>query len=433
MPIGELPIVREKQVIVAGGGPAGIAAAIAAARNGASTILLERYGYLGGMASTGLPLLTFHDQKGSQVIKGIAQEMIDKLSDRGATLGHRPAEFTEHRLPSTVTPIDPEDFKYLSMEMAIDAGVELRFHSWAFEVFKDEKNVNGVITLSKNGLEGIKGDIVIDCTGDGDLAVRAGANYEQGRPEDGKIQPPSLMFILANVNTDELGKISSKRLLEMGEKANKEGKLPESVNRVWTIRLPKEGCVAVNGSRELGIDGTKVEDLTRAEINLLKQNEVVIKWLKEEVPGFQNSILISNSCQMGIRETRRIMGEYKLTAEDVLESREFDDAICRGAYSLDIHNPNGAGVTLIPVKSGGSYTIPYRSLIPLNIENMLVGGRCISVTSEALASTRVMVTCMAIGEGAGTAASLAVKDNLSLRDIDISKLKKTLIDQGVIL
>jgi len=430
---GEVPIVREKQVIVAGGGPAGIAAAIAAARNGASTILLERYGYLGGMASTGLPLLTFHDKKGSQVIKGIANEMVDKLFDRGATLGHLPAEFTEHRLPSTVTPIDPEEFKYLSIEMAIEAGVELRLHSWAFEVFKEEKNVKGLITLSKNGLEAIKGDIIIDCTGDGDLAVRAGADYEQGRLEDGKSQPPSLMFTMANVNTEEMGKISSRRLLEMGKKANKEGKLPETINRVWTIRLPKAGCVAVNGSRELDIDGTKVEDLTRAEINLLKQNKMVIKWLKEEVPGFQNSILIETSCQMGIRETRRIMGEYKLTAEDVLEGREFDDAICRGAYSLDIHNPEGAGVKLIAVKSGGSYTIPYRSLIPLNIENLLVGGRCISTTSEALASTRVMVTCMATGEGAGTAAAIAVKDNVSLRDLDIAKLKKTLIDQGVIL
>ena len=230
-----------------------------------------------------------------------------------------------------------------------------------------------------------------------------------------------------------MSKVSSQRLLEMGEKANKEGKLPESINRVWMIKLPMAGCVGVNGSRELDIDGTKVEDLTRAEINLRKQNKMVIKWLKEEVPGFQNSILIETSCQMGIRETRRIMGEYKLTAEDILDGREFDDAICRGSYSLDIHNPEGVGIELTAVKSGGSYTIPYRTLIPLNIENLLVGGRCISTTSEALGSTRVMAPCMAIGEGAGTAAATAVKDNVSLRDLDIVKLRKTLIDQGVIL
>lgn len=433
MPIAEVPIVREKQVIVAGGGPAGIAAAIAAARNGASTILLERYGYLGGMATTGLPFLTFHDKKGSQVINGIAGEMIDRLLDKGAALGHLPAKVVEHRLPSTITPIDPEEFKDLSMEMAIEAGVELRLHSWAFEVFKQGKNVKGLIALSKSGLEAIKGDIVIDCTGDGDLAVRAGADYEQGRLEDGKSQPPSLVFTMANVNIQEMSKVSSEKLLEMGKKANKEGKLPESINRVWTIKLPMAGCVGVNGSRELDVDGTKVEDLTRAEINLRKQNKMVIKWLKEEVPGFQNSILIETSCQMGIRETRRIMGEYKLTAEDVLDGREFDDAICRGSYSLDIHNPEGVDVTLIAVKSGGSYTIPYRTLIPQNIENLLVGGRCISTTSEALGSTRVMAPCMAIGEGAGTAAAIAVKDHVSLRDLDIVKLRKTLIDQGVIL
>lgn len=434
MTFNKVPVVKEKQVIVVGGGPAGIASAIASARNGASTILIERYGYLGGMASTGLPFLTFHDQEGRLVIKGIAREMIERLKSKNATMGDvQGKDYLEHRIPSTVTPVDPEEFKFLSMEMAEEAGVELRLHCWAFEVFKHQNSVEGVITLSKSGIEAIKGKIIIDCTGDGDLAVKAGAEYEQGRARDGKTQPPSLMFTVANVDKEKMKKLSSQQLYRMGERANKEGKLPETVARTWLCSLPQPGCVAVNGTRVHGVDATKVEDLTFAEKTARKQIKMTLKWLREEMPGFENCVLVNTASQMGIRESRRIKGEYILTEEDILEGREFDDAICRGSYSIDIHNPQGSDNEIIKVKGKRSYTIPYRTLVPLNIENFLVAGRCISATSEALGAIRVMAICMGIGQGAGTAAALATKNSVSVRNIDREELRKTLITQEVIL
>ena len=428
----DVPIIEKVEVLVVGGGPAGICAAVAAARNGAKTLLIEHFGFLGGMAATGLPLHAFKLSNGSQIIKGIGQEIVDRLEKIGGTPGHKPGSIVSPSMRTSTAPVDPEAFKRIAVEILEDSSVELLLYTLAVDCIVENSKVKGVIIESKSGRQAIVSDIVVDCSGDGDIAARCGAPFKKGRDKDGLTQPPSLMFVLANVDTEESDKIPRSEVRQLAKKAHELGELPPSVDQLWFFTI-QNGIVSVNGTRVNRVDGTEVKDLTRAELESRKQIPQVIDFLKKYIPGFKSAILVGTGPIIGIRETRRIQGDYILNADDIFEARQFEDQIAKSGYEFDIHNPEGAGVTIRYVKNEGAYGIPFRCLLPKKIENLLVAGRCISTTYEAHSSIRVMGPCMAMGQAAGTAAALAVNKKITPRQLDVQELRRTLLEQGVIL
>jgi hypothetical protein len=404
------------EVIVAGGGPGGCCAAIAAARNGARTLLIERYGFLGGMATAGLvnPFMTYFAGR-EQIIKGIFSEMLLKLDEKGALGKNRP-EF------------DDEILRIVLDEMLIKAGVRVMFHTLVTGARTDRSRITGVEISNKSGNSVIGGKIFIDSTGDGDLSAFSGAPFELGRKKDGEVQPMTLCFRMAGVN---MGKLPGKKELDRKyEAARKSGviRCPRE-NMLWFC-LPHRGTVHFNTTRVIHVNGTDADDLAAAEIEGRRQIAEISGFLKKNIPAFKNAYIQKIAAQIGVRETRRITGKYTLTEADVLSARKFNDGIAKGSYSIDIHNPVGKGTVWKSLKYGEWYHIPYRCLVPRKIRNLLVGSRCISATHEAHSSLRIMPVVCAIGEAAGTAAAICARQGSAPGEIDIDILQKTLTDQG---
>jgi len=441
----------DADVVVVGAGPAGIAAALASARRGARTILVERYGFIGGNLNMWLPLLSFHDIRGNQVIKGIAAELVDTLRQIDGARG--PILCPLHC--SYVT-VDVEKVRSICLQLLEGAGVSMLFHSLATEVLVKDNIVQEISIQTKQGVQRIAGKAFIDASGDGDLAAAAGAPFKKGREKDGGLQPPTLMFTMGGVDTDKVREviadpsshydtmISPSHFLQHEDyifcgfaglvaKAKGEGALPADtpMNIVIFNTLPRRGEVAVNTAKVTGIDATIVEDLTRGEIKGRDQVPVWVEFFRNYVPGFESAYLMNTAHEIGVRETRRIMGDYVLTEEDVIEGKRPSDTIALGGYMVDVHPPEGGDVRVYYPKRG--YGVPYRCLLPKDLDRLLVAGRCISVTHEALGSTRVMVICMAIGEAAGTAAAFAVRDDVSPRKVNLELVQRDLVRQGAYL
>jgi hypothetical protein len=442
-----VPVTQETEVLVVGGGPAGIAAAIASARNGAKTVLVEQYGFLGGMATAGLvgPFMTSYGIDGvDPIIEGVFRELVDRMLAIGAAIdparvkgfsayGGYHAYGHEH-----VTPFDPEALKYVAQEMVLEAGAELKFHAFFLDSLVEGDQIVGLITASKSGLEALRGEIVIDATGDGDVAARAGAPYEKGRAGDGLLQPVSLFFRVGNVDDEAVQAYMDEHpedesFRDIVRKAKEKGEFSHTKDWFTMFKLPRAGEWWANVSRVHGIDATDVDQLTRAEIEGHRQVIYLVDFLRKRVPGFGNCYLLDTGSQIGVRETRRIMGEYVLTAEDVFAARRFEDAIARVSFPIDIHDVNGGGGFFEGPRDGPYYTIPYRCLVPKKIENLLVAGRCISATHEAHGSLRVMPPCFATGQAAGTASALALETNTSPRYTDVKLLRESLIQQGALV
>ena len=447
-----LPIFASPEVLVVGAGPAGIGAAIAAARNGAKVMLVERYGFLGGNLTIAMvnPMFTFHDIHGKQVIRGIAGELVDRLIKFKSSVGHV-TDLTFDN--ASMTPFDPEGMKYLLIKMVTEAGVELLLHSWAVGVIREDKNVTAVIIENKSGRQAICPKIVIDCSADADIAAMAGAPFVMGREGDGAMQPVTLFFRIGGINNATLriwmkenrdllkdsptdAEIdSSEAIAFLGLKAlvkrgMENGEFPkDAAPRILFYQLPQEGQIAVNATRLQGIDGTNAVDLTRAEVETREQAWDIHKFLQKYVGGFEKSYILDTGAQVGIRETRHIVGDYQLTEQDVLSNRAFHDGIACGTFAIDIHPPEGE--QQIFTGSGKAvYEIPYRSLLPTGLDNVLVAGRAISATHTAFGSARVMATCMGIGQGAGLAAATLVKNELTTRQADTTALREELVKQG---
>jgi len=409
-------ILSQHDVVVVGGGTAGVAAAVAASRNGADTLLIERYGFLGGTMTAGLvnPFMTFHAGK-EQIIHGIFQEIIDRLKRLGG-------------YDEETKAFDVEAMKIVLDQMVMEAGVKLLLHTCVIGVVMQGNVIRGVEIHNKSGKSVVFGKVIVDATGDGDVAVMAGAPYEKGRKEDGLTQPMTLNFRMGGVDTGRMP--SSQEINRLFIEAKKRGEISIPRENVLWFPTTRKGEIHFNTTRIIKVDGTKAEDLTFAEIEARRQMMELVSFLKKNVPGFENAYLLMSATQIGVRETRRIIGEYVMTGEDILEARKFTDVIARGSYPIDIHSPTGEGTTIIGPPPGSSYDIPYRCLVPKNVENLLVAGRCISTTHEAQAAIRVIPIVVAIGQAAGTAAALSAKLNIPPRRLDVSLLQKTLREQG---
>ena len=438
-------------MLVVGGGNAGCAAAIAAARHGARTMLVERYGFLGGTATASMvgPWMTFHSGE-KRIVGGIAQEMVERLMRLGASPGH--IHDASDYVP-TITPFDPEVHKALLFEMMEEAGVHLLLHSWVLDALTEDETVVGARFATVGGLREYRATTVIDSTADAYVAASAGVPTQQGDAR-GRVQPASLMFRMSHVDLSKLStyvrmhpeqmrtslKAHERRapaltavagLYDLWNQAREDGDvdIPRELVSFFISPYPDE--VTINMTRVTDIDPLDPDDLTRAEMLARKQVMQLVAFFVKRVPGFEHARLAATGSQVGIRESRRIVGRYTLTAADVLAARHFDDAIARSAYPIDIHNPSGSGTHTQRLAAGTAYEIPYRCMVPINRERLLVAGRCISTTHEALASTRLTPTVMTLGQAAGTAAALAKKQCVRVGDVDTQALRAALVADGV--
>ncbi|MGS2763065.1 FAD-dependent oxidoreductase [Sinomicrobium sp. M5D2P9] len=444
----EIPVRTETDIVVVGGGPSGIIAAQAAAEDGLKVILVENRSFLGGNMTIGLPVLGFLGQKGNQIIKGLPQKFIDRLAEQDAASEHRPCP-----LHMSITLVEPEAVKNTALEILLESGVEILLYTYFVDAVMENDQIKGIIIESKAGREAILAQTVIDCSGDADVAYRAGVPCEKGN-EKGGMQPPTLMFCMGGVDTEKLRmSIANEHrtyltdfipaeyfgqnhqfivvgLRDLMNKARNEG-FTLNTERTIIITGLRKGEVWINMSSVHGVDGTKPEDLTHGEIKGREQIRDIQKYLIEYVPGFEKAFFTKMAPFLGIRETRRIVGKYVMTKEDVLECRRFDDAIAVASYPLDLHHPHDGGCTL--TWCGDCYDIPYASLVPQKVENLLVAGRAISTTHEAMSAIRVMAPCMAMGEAAGRAAKIAVRKGILPSALNVKELQQELLVKGAYL
>ncbi|MET9375464.1 FAD-dependent oxidoreductase [Streptomyces sp. NPDC002992] len=442
------------QVLVVGGGPAGIGAAIGAANAGAEVTLVERYGFLGGNATAALvmPLMSFHNEvkqavagdaarllppdhgEGEPVVGGVLWVLLDQLVRAGAAI--RPSVETGYTVP-----FDAELFKLVVYDLLETHEVRTLLHAFASGVLPLPDRARAVFE-TKSGPLVMDADVIVDCTGDGDIAAAAGASYEIGRPEDGWTQPMTLMFRMVGFDHEEFSAYARAHpdqwkgvhgLWDLVRAATDAGELDLHREDMLFFATPNAGEVAVNSTRVTEVLGTSVWDLTRAEFAAHRQMAQIARFLRGRVPGFAESYVVQSGVQVGVRETRRILGDYLLTGEDVLTARTFDDAVARGAYPVDIHNPSGRGTTLRRLPRGQSYDIPLRCLFPQGLDRILVAGRCISGDHVAHSSYRVMPISMATGQAAGVCAALASSQGMRPRDVPVSAVQRELRAQGASL
>jgi len=412
--------VLKTQVLVAGSGPAGISAAYTAAKNGADVILVEQLGDVGGMSTTGL-MSHWTGSCGSPIY----HEILRRSADRNEG---------EHRGKITIS-IDPEKLKTLYLEMLDEAGVKILLYTFACNVIMEENRVRGITVVNKSGFTDIYADVIIDATGDGDIAYKSGVPFTGGRESDGKMQPATMMFKIGGVDYNRAvfpGSFETLVHTEKGElQALAKEKLPHPAGHVLLYKTTLPGIVTCNMTNCTDIDGTKAEDLTRATIVCRHQMDAIVDFLREYVPGYESCYVISAASLMGIRETRHFRGEYTLTEEDILTARVFDDYVVRDAhFNFDVHNLTGAGLDKTGVQhhftQRKGYTIPYRCLLPENTENLLLCGRNISGTHMAHSNFRVMPICAGIGEAAGAAAALSVLKGVPVRGIPADEIRNAI-------
>ncbi len=407
-------------VLVLGSGPAGFAAAYTAAKNGADVILVEQSGDVGGISTSGL-MSHWTGSCGSPLFNEILK---------------RSAEKNEGEFKDELTNIiDPEKLKTLYLEMLYDAGCRLMLYTFAEAAICDGNKVLGATVINKSGKADIYANVTVDATGDGDIAASAGARFILGRESDNKMQPATLMFKVGGVDYSRavfLGSFESTYETPQGElQALAKEHIPAPAGHILTYKTTLPGIVTCNMTNAIEIDGTNADDLTKATLICRRQMDDIVKYLRKFVPGYENCFIVSSASLIGIRESRHFVGKYTLNEQDILDARVFDDYVVKDAYfNFDVHNITGAGLDKTGVQKHFSqdkgYTIPYRCLIPEIKENLLLCGRNISGTHMAHSNFRVMPICVGIGEAAGVAAALAVKNNCSLIDISAAQIRKSI-------
>jgi hypothetical protein len=442
-PAREIRVFREADVVVVGGGPGGHSAAIAAARNGARTVLIERYGHLGGMASGGLVSMIPHLSGGTKEsqIAGICQEWIERLDAKGAAIHPKKEDLgsddpevvtywknrgiwflsDEGRVRLTVV-MDPEILKCVLNDMVEEAGIELLLHCWGTKAIVENNRVKGVIFESKSGRQAILARVVIDATGDGDLLPSAGADFTAKMDVHLRIRNLAVVFKIGNVDLDrfiEFRQAEPERYAELVRQVFLAHGFP-----VGGFRGLHDGVVWVNnfvpGMGSPGFSSMNVEDLTLIELYVRKRMRITLEFYKKRVPGFKKAFILSTAPQIGTRGGRRVIGEYTITEQDMHSGKIFEDTIAMAPHLEHDISPEH------PIRC-----FPYRCLVPHKVEGLLVAGRSFSSEDRVNEMLSLMGHCIALGQAAGTAASLAIRNDVRLRDVSYADLQGTLLRQGV--
>ena len=461
----------EADVVVVGGGVAGSAAAIAAGRQGKSVLLIEASGCLGGLATNGhvSPFDATHSRSGKS-FGGIGQEILDRMDEAQKLYGVPTSNMKRE---------GPHLFKWVLLKMAVESGVRILFHSTLVDVIRENDEITNLIINTKSGLEGVSGKIFIDATGDGDVLYGAGEEYFMGSEQDTgsmlsssgldrmhyddhkferytvehtsdrhAVQPCSVMFTMGGVDLEKKPyKLNNKNLTfeDLGIDKEEFKKLsyygapgfedngdliPMPQGRILLSFTGRPKELLVNMSRIIGVDATDAVELSEAAVKAHLQVMHIVDFLKRYVPGFENSYLVESSNVLGVRETRRLVGQHVLRGIDAINCVHYEDNIGCGSYMIDIHDPFGKARAIGGDVKGDCYGIPYRSIVPKTVKNLLVSGRCISVDHVTHASTRIQGTCVITGQAAGTAASVALDSDKSVQTVDVKVLQSKLREAG---
>lgn len=450
-------------VAVIGAGAAGVAAAIAAAKNGAKTILIESTSVIGGDLLSGIPIDGAVNASGEWVVGGILKEILEELDKNGGYIG----PFNDRRSLYVVM-VHPGILGFVLLKKLVEYNVNILLYTQVTDVIKKGATITAVKTVNKKGINFINADLFIDCTGDGDIATASGATFDIGDTNK-ELMPISMVFRMRDVNPKKLlnfarnnpqnfGLGENKNLLigktakdlaqelyetgmpklffvaegEILKNAIEKGEIYES-SMLALIPNSKDGTeIAINATRVSNINAIDTANLSFSLKSLVSQVDQCINFLVKRIPGFENAKLMGIAPRIGVRETRRIHCDYRLTTEDVMEARKREDGIAKGSHELDLHM-SGVGHKRGVIKNAGSYDIPLGCMIPKGIDNVFIAGRCIDSTREALSAVRVMGTCMAMGHAVGAAAAICSKENILTRQTNIKKLRAVLKEQGAIL
>ncbi len=436
VPSREVAVFAEADIVVVGGGPAGIAAAVGAARHGAEVILLERWPSVGGQATNALVNIWHTSDRTKQVIHGLVQEVIERAGMAMQRLANYPNRPETHEF-------EPGAMRIVFHRLLKDAGVRTICNIAAIESIIEDDRIRGVLVDTKIGRKAVLGKIFIDATGDGDIAANAGVPFAYGRDIDGKVQGMTMMFRLCGLNPQKIcaNPKEADRVLALMKDLRKDGQFPPFMDFAANSYLhgPRPHIVSYNMCPVAG-NPLDEEDLTRVSVQAREQVQQYVELWRREMPGFEHSEIEQTGFSLGIRESRRIIGFKTLDRQMVVNAAKQPDAIGHGFWMVDIHDPDGSGYTtwcdrgedsMPPV--GDSYHIPLGMCLNKQIANLAVVGRCASSTHEGLASVRVQTHCMVMGQGAGTAAALALESDVNMTSVDISCLQSRLIADNVYL
>jgi hypothetical protein len=440
----EIPVLMEADVVVVGGGTTGPLAAISAARRGRRVVMIERFGSLGGILTLGL-----NTKPSGALVGGLPLE-IWNLARAAGGAGADYMAMTKTGDVKIASPTDPEIMKMLLTRLCVESGVQILFETVVSNPVVENGAVTGVVIENKGGRQFVAAKVVIDCSADADMAAKAHAPFVMGSGEaEAKMQPVSMYFTMSNVDVKRLAEWAktSDDIPARAIPATDAGldynlwltgfnKTLQQWQKDSGVKLQRDnitlktagGLMYVNGTRVLGVNVFSPKEFTAAIVECYRQIEGVARCLRERIPGFENARIGQVSPILGVRETRHIKGEYTLTGPDSLGGVRFDDSIAADASALDIHDPKGGDVDF---QSLPPYEIPYRCLLPLGVEQLLVAGRCISADHAAHARSRNMPACMATGQAAGVAAAIAVEEGVSVRNVSIPKVQAALRALGM--
>jgi len=436
IPASNVDVLAEADIVVCGGGPAGIAAAVSAARHGAEVILLERWPSVGGQATNALVNIWHTSDRTKQVIYGLVQETIERCGKNITRFAHYPSQPETHEF-------EPCAMRLVFHKLLDDAGVRTICHLAAMESIVGDGRIRGVLVDTKTGRRAVLGKIFVDATGDGDIAANAGAPFEYGRKIDGRVQGMTMMFRLCGLNPEKVlaNPKEADRVFTLMKTLRAKGEFPPflDLGADSYLHSPRNHAVSYNMTPVAG-NPLDEEELTRLSVQARRQVQQYVDLWQKEMPGFENVEIEQMGFWLGIRESRRITGMKTLDAQMVVKAVKQPDAIGHGFWMVDIHDPKGSGHTtwcdqkaesMPPV--GESYHIPLGMCLNSKIPNLAVAGRCASSTHEGLASVRIQTHCMVMGQGAGTAAALALAENVDMADVGMKNLQTTLKADGVYL